>query len=288
MKLSTAIILVFVVLLWGSSFTILKLGLEKIPPITLASLRFLITLPLLIAFAYMKKSDLGITLRRNWRTFSILGLTGITLCHILQNFGLKFATVSNASLIITSNPIYIALIGHYYLKEKFTSRRIFGIAIAFFGVILVIRPLEWSLNPLSLIGNLLCLGTALSWASYSILSRKILIKYDVNQVTTSSIIFGTLFLLPIAFTLEKPTIPASIEVWFLLLFLSLLCSGLGYLLWNKALEDAPATEVSVFEFFIPVTSILIAHFVLSESIDHLLIYGAILIMLGVFITEYTR
>ncbi|WP_455367721.1 DMT family transporter [[Eubacterium] cellulosolvens] len=288
MKLSTTIILIFVVLLWGSSFTILKLGLDKIPPITLAFLRFLITLPLLIAFTYMKKSDLGITLRRNWRTFSILGFTGITLCHILQNFGLKFATVSNASLIITSNPIYIALIGHYYLKEKFTSRRIFGIAIAFFGVILVIRPFEWSLNPLSLIGNLLCLGTALSWASYSILSRKILIKYDVNQVTTASIIFGTLFLLPIAFTLEKPTIPASIEVWFLLLFLSLLCSGLGYLLWNKALEDAPATEVSVFEFFIPVTSILIAHFVLLESIDDLLIYGAILIMLGIFITEYTR
>jgi len=289
MKLSIALILFLVVVLWGASFTVLKLGLEKIPPITLAFLRFLIPLPILTMFTCSKsKYTFSRDIRENWKIYSILGLTGVTLCHIFQNFGLRLTRVSNASLIIASSPIFMALLGHYYLKEEISFKRALGIALAFLGVLIIIRPFEWSLNPLNVIGSLLSLSTALCWASYSVLNRKILLRQNVNQVTTSSLIFGTLFLLPVALAFEKPMIPTSAWTWFLLLFLSLLCTGLGYLLYSKALEEVTATEVGIFQFFIPVVSVLIAHIVLLESMDAFLIIGALLILVGILFTEYVR
>jgi drug/metabolite transporter (DMT)-like permease len=286
MKLKSALMLSFVVFLWGSSFTLLKLGLEEIPPITLAFLRFLIVLPFLIAFTYSRdKNAFGRHILKDWKVFSMLGLTGVTFYHVFQNFGLQLTTASNSSLIISANPVFIALLDHFYLKERITLKRVFGITLAFLGVVFIIKPLERSLNPVRVIGDLLSLGAALCWAFYSVLGRKILSNYGVNEVTMFSIIFGTSFLLPSMFALERPVLPISAWFWFLLLILSLFCSGLAYLFWNKALEDVSATEAGVFLFFLPIVSVSVAHFVLLELLDILFAIGALLVMIGVVITE---
>jgi drug/metabolite transporter (DMT)-like permease len=286
MKLKSALMLSFVVFLWGSSFTLLKLGLEEIPPITLAFLRFLIVLPFLMAFTYSQdKHAFGRHILKDWKILSMLGLTGVTLYHVFQNFGLQLTTASNSSLIISANPVFIALLGHFYLKERITLKRVFGITLAFLGVVFIVKPLEWSLNPMRVTGDLLSLGAALSWAFYSVLGRKILPNYGANRVTMFSLIFGTLFLLPSTFVLEKPVLPISAWIWFLLLVLSLFCSGLAYLFWSKALEDASATEAGVFLFFLPIVSVSVAHFVLLEALDIFFAIGALLVMIGVVITE---
>ena len=286
MKLVTVLTLSFVVFLWGSSFTALKLGLEEIPPITLAFLRFLIALPLLTAITYSRKRHaIGGNIVKDWKTFSVLGLTGVTLFQAFQNFGLRFTTASNSSLIISANPVFIALLDHFYLKERMTLRRIFGVAVAFFGVIIIVRPLEWSLHLMGVVGDLLSLDAALCWAFYSILGRNVLSKYDADEVTTFSMILGTLFMLPIVLTFEKPVLPTHAWIWFLLLFLSLLCSGLAYLFWSKALEDVSATQAGVFLFFIPAVSVSIAHIVLLEPLDLFFAIGALLVTIGVAITE---
>jgi drug/metabolite transporter (DMT)-like permease len=91
------------------------------------------------------------------------------------------------------------------------------------------------------------------------------------------------FLFPVAFALEKPVLPTSVWLWFLLLILSLLCSGLAYLLWYKALESVSATKAGVFLFFLPVVSVLMAHFVLSEPLDIPFAAGALLDRVGVIV-----
>lgn len=286
MKLKSVLMFAFVVFLWGSSFTLLKLGLEEMPPLTLAFLRFVIVLPFLVAFAYYRdKRTFNKSILRDWKTFSMLGLTGVTLYHAFQNLGLQLTTASNSSLIISANPAFIALLGYLYLEERITWKRVIGIALAFLGVVLVIRLFEWSLNPGGIVGDLLSLGAGLSWSLYSVLSRKVLSSYDADKVTLFSLIFGTLFLLPSAFALEEPVLPVSAWIWFLLLILSLFCSGLAYLFWSKALEEVSATEAGVFLFFLPVVSVSVAHFVLFEALDVLFAVGAIFVMIGVVITE---
>jgi drug/metabolite transporter (DMT)-like permease len=286
MKLKSALMLASVVLLWGSSFTLLKLGLEETSPITLAFLRFLIVLPFFVLLAYFQnKAILSKHAFKHWRIFSVLGLTGITLYHMFQNFGLQLTTASHSSLMVSVNPVFIALLGRFYLKERMTLKRVLGVALAFLGVVLVIRPLEFPLNPEGIIGDLLSLGAALSWAFYSVLSKKVLFNLDVNKVTLFSIAFGTLFLFPSMFIFERPVLPVSVWNWFLLLILGLFCSGLAYLFWIKALESVTTTEAGVFLFFLPVVSVSVAHLVLLEPLDMLFGMGALLVMVGVVITE---
>ncbi len=286
MKLKSALMLSSVVFLWGSSFTLLKLGLEEIPPVTLAFLRFLVALPFIAAFAYSQdKNAFGGHILKEWKIFSALGLTGVALYHMFQNFGLQLTTASNSSLIISANPVFIVLLDHFYLKERMTLKRVFGVVFAFLGVALIIRPMEWSLDPVRIIGDLLSLGSAISWAFYSVVGRDVLSNYGANRVTMFSLIFGTLFLFPSAFFLERPVLPRSLWSWFLLLVLSLFCSGLAYLFWSKALEDVSATKAGVFLFFLPVISVSVANLVLSESLDAFLAIGALLVIIGVVITE---
>jgi len=286
MNIRSFLMLSVVVFLWGSSFALLKLGLEEISPVNLAFLRFLFALPFFIAYAYFQDRNIfDKSIFRDWKILVILGLTGVTLYHTFQNVGLQFTTASNSSLIISANPVFIALLGHFYLKEEMTWKRVFGIILAFFGVILCIGPLKLVFNPMGVIGDLLSLGAGLSWAFYSVFGKKILSKYGAQRITMFSMIFGTLFLFPILLFSEGPALPTSIWLWFLLLILSFLCSGMAYFLWYKALEEVSATKAGVSLFFLPVVSILFARLVLLESVDTSFVTGAFLVMFGVIITE---
>jgi len=285
MKIKIFLMLSLVVLFWGSSYTLLKVGLEDLSPINLAFLRFLLALPLFAVVSYLQdKRVLDKSILQDWKPLAVLGLTGVTLYHTFQNIGLRFTTASNSSLIISANPVFIALLSHFHLKEKMAWKRVLGIGLAFFGIILIIGPLRLAFNPVGTIGDLLSLSAALSWAICSVLGKKILSRYGAQSVTVLSMIFGTLFLIPILLVTEKPAIPTSIWLWSLLLILSLLCSGVAYLFWYKALEEVPPTQAGVFLFFIPVISVSIAHLVLSEPLDVSFVVGAIFVMLGITLT----
>ena len=286
MKLIHILSLSFVVILWGSSFAIIKIGVQEIPPITLAFLRFLIAVPFLITFTYLRnRHAFERRILKDWKIFALLGVTGVTLQNLLQNVGLQFTTASNASLIIGANPIFIALLDTLYLKEKATLRLVSGVVLAFSGVVLVIKPTEWPLHPMMVIGDLLCLCSGFAWACYSVLTRKQLLEYGANEITTYSMALGTLFLLPSSLVFETLDLPASSMSWFILLYLGLLCSGLAFLLWSRALEDVSATKAGAFLFFIPVVSVMFAHFILSEPLDVLFAVGTILVLIGVALTE---
>jgi len=286
MKIKSFLMLSIVVFLWGASFTLLKLGLEEISPINLAFLRFLLVLPFFIAFTYVQdKQAFDKSIFRDWKILLTLSLTGVTLYHVFQNFGLRLTTASNSSLIISANPVFIALLDHFYLKEEMTWKRVFGMTLAFLGVILIIGPSRFTFDPMGVIGDLLSLGAGLSWAFYSVFGKKVLSNYGAQRVTMFSMIFGTLFLFPILLVSEKPALPTSIWLWFLLLILSLLCSGMAYLFWYKALEEVSPTKVGVFLFFLPVVSVSVAHLVLLESLDVSFATGALFVMLGVIITQ---
>jgi drug/metabolite transporter (DMT)-like permease len=274
-----------VVVLWGSSFTVLKLGLEEISPVTLAFLRFSLASPLFFASTCFQEKTLFVkSVFRDWKLLTALGLTGVTLYHSFQNVELRFTTASNSSLIISANPIFIALLDHFYLKTELTRKQVVGIVLAFSGSFLVIGPFRIIFHPAGVTGDLLSLGAALSWAFDFVLGKKMLSQYTAQEITTFSLVFGTLFLLPLLLLSEALSLPASLFSWVLLLLLSFLCSGVAYFLWYKALEDISATTAGVSLFFLPVVFMLFARLVLLEPIDIFFLTGSVFVMLGVLLT----
>lgn len=278
-----------IVLLWGTSFVLIKLGLEEFPPITLAFLRFLLATPLLMGFTYLRKTRVSKTsILSDWKRLALLGLSGVTIYHTFQNIGLRLTTISNSSVIIASNPIFISLLSFSILRERFNLRKGIGVILGFTGTLFIIMregPIGLSSNPTGFLGDLLSLGAALSWALYSTLGKRLLSARNPQEMTSISLAYGTLFLAPLVVILEKPILPSSAWLWFLLFILSFLCSGVGYLFWYNALEEVEVSKAGVFLFFIPVVSVATARLILMEPLDLSFGLGTVLVLLGVLMTE---
>ncbi|MBM5805455.1 MAG: DMT family transporter [Candidatus Verstraetearchaeota archaeon] len=285
MKLRSSLMLLTTAILWGASFILIKIGLEEIQPITLALLRFAIATPILMLMAYSVKGLRGLI--KDWKGFLVLGLTGVTFYHVFQNIGLNLTSASEASIIIASNPIFIAILGHYYLKERLSPGKVLGIVLAFIGVsVIILRGgiTGFISNIPSILGDLLCLASVLCWAVYSVYGKKKLADRDATEVTAFSFLFGTVFLVPLMIGSEGFALPSSAISWASVLILSIFCSGLAYLLWYKALKEVSAYEAGTYLFFIPVVSVLLASLILGEQIDLLFVVGAASVMAGVLIT----
>jgi drug/metabolite transporter (DMT)-like permease len=275
-----------VVLLWGSSFTIVKLGLHELSPINLAFLRFLLALPFFFGYTLIRdRRVLETSVIHDWKRFTLLGLTGVTLYHVFQNVGLQYTTVANSSLITSANPVFIAILDHFYCHNRLTVPKFVGVLLGFVGVILVIDPLKLRYHPLGVIGDLFSLGASLSWAVYSVFGKRILPKYGAPRVTAYSMAVGLVCLLPLLLAMEQPALPSSLQVWGFLCILSLLCSGVGYLLWYTALEEASVTSAAVFLFFLPVVSVLFATVFLFEPLNPIFLVGAAFVLIGVLLAR---
>jgi len=212
MKTTNLLKVLINVLLWGSSFALLKLGLDQTPPITLAFIRFAMASPLLLIYTYFKNpSSFKKSLLQEWKTFFILGLTGVTLPQIFQNVGLQSTSASNSSVIVASNPVWMVLFSKFLLGEELTRRKIAGILLGFFGVIVMIMQggVMYIMNSASVFADLITLGSALCWALYSTLGKAHLKSHGAHLTTSLSMVFGTFMLIPFMMFTESPTIPSS-------------------------------------------------------------------------------
>ncbi len=285
MKLGTHLMLALLVVLWGSSYVFIKIALQEISPMTLAFLRFAIAAPFLVALA--RRSGGNQSMMKSLKVFFILGATGVAAYHAFQNVGINLTSASESSLIVGSNPVFISLLGHWYLNERLTLSKLAGVILAFSGVAVIVigNGLEGLTTSFrGVMGDLLCLGAVLSWAVYSVYGKRKLLALNSYEVTAYPSVYGALLLMPLAFY-EGFSLPSSLGSWLCVLYLSLLCTGLAYLIWYKALEKTTAYRAASYLFFIPVVSILTASVLLGERIDPLFTVGTVLVMAGVFITE---
>ena len=289
MRYTSAIALAITISLWGANYPFIKIAFAEMPPITMAFLRSLISLPLLISVAYYLNPNFK-TLLKNWKALLLLGIFGTVGYQLLQNYGLTYATASESSVLLNSDPIYIAILASFYLKEKLDARKIAGIAIAFAGVsTIVLRGSGgFTLSSGAILGDLLAIGGAFSWALFSVYGKKVLEKVSPYDMTAYSSMLGTLALAPIAFSFESVALPSTINGWAILLFIGLGASGVGYLLWFVALKGVTANEAGISLFFTPLIGIIASAVVLGETIDLIFGIGAVLVIIGMYITTKSK
>ncbi len=284
--------LLSVVLIWAGSFIFIKVGLREIPPITLALIRFTVAFPALAVISFFSKNrkKVNIKWRKDFYSFTVLALTGVTLLYIFQFYSLKFTTAAAGAIIINTTVIFMALLSAAFLRESLNKRRFLGILLAFLGVFIVMSQGSlgvFGFEPLELVGGILMIISALCWAIYTVLSKKVLRVY--SPLTTNAIVFGlgTLYLIPFSL-IESPLevlSRASWHAWSSILYLGILSSAVAYVLWSKALTRLETAKVGVFLYGIPVLTMILSYFFLDEAFTQTGILGLILVISGVYLTE---
>lgn len=277
------------VVFWGASFVATRLALRWLEPETLVWLRFTLGLALLAVVAAARR-QLSLPRPREVPYLALLGAVGIAFHQWLQSNGLVTAQAVFASWIVSSAPVWIALLGWLVLRERLRPAQAAGIALAGLGVLLVASrgdPRALAVGGLTR-GDLLILISAPNWAVFSILSRGGLARYPAAWMMLWVMAFGWLGVSALAL-LGGAGLGALAALppagWASVLFLGLGCSGLAYIFWYDALKSLPAALTGSFLYVEPVVTVLVARLLLGERLTLPLLLGGVVILAGVWLVN---
>ena len=292
-SLFNTVLMLILIILWGGSFVVVKIALiEGLTPVAIATFRFLIAGGLFLAALLFKKNR-----ERNYRllverkdspTLLFLALTGVTFFFIAQYMGIQMAGASIAAIFVCLlSPIIIAVFSARMFKEHLTRKQIFGIGIAAAGTFIVITggALSFPGDREFFLGSLILLSTPVLWATYSLLGKKTMEKYDPFLVVAYVTMLGGLCLIPFSLA-ENPLhqiFTMSLYGWLAILFLSITCSVLGYYIWFYVLKQVEAAVTSSFLFAEPLVTVSFAVMFVREEVSMSILAGGLLIFIGVYL-----
>lgn len=269
------------ILIWSAAYIFTKIGLRYYSPLGLSVFRYIVASIFFVMVAFVKKVPLPDFKDLSW--FFALGATGFSIYVLTFNIGAQSVTVATSSIIIATAPVFTALAALIIYKEKINKFGWIGISIEFIGVtIICLWDGVFSLN----IGILWILISSLSFSAYNILQRKLSNKYTAMQTTAYSIFAGTITLLPFLPSVWSELNNSARQANASVIIMGVVCSGIAYLLWSKALTLADKTsDVSNFLFVSPLLTTIIGFFTLFEIPGIGTWIGGVIITVGIVLFE---
>ncbi|WP_288602227.1 DMT family transporter [uncultured Treponema sp.] len=292
------ILAAFCILVWGVSFICTKYLLRTFSSLEILILRFVTGY---IAFCIISPKPLKTSGIKEELLFMGAGLCGITIYQFVENIAIYFTAANNVSIIVSTCPMFTAIIAAIFLHEKtITKNFILGFVIAMTGIVLVTLngSSEFSLSPK---GDLLALGSAICWGFYSLFVSKINSLGHGNFASTRRIFFWALiFMIPLAvyglvFGGKSTSInfcPAENTArwsdWkniLNLVILGVFASSLAFVAWNKTCKALGTVKTTAAIYMVCVVTIIFSFIFLGEKISLAGLFGTFLTILGLFISE---
>jgi len=287
-KVLANIAILLTVLFWGISTSSNKLAIREVPPSTLALIRFAIAS--LVLFIINRRLNPGVKVQKtDLPRMMLCGLIGVTIYFNFENYGVSLINAANATILLASIPLFTVILERIVFKKPIGFQKSVGIAMSIIGVICVIgNSLSINSSVKEMIGTLLMIGAALSWAIYSIISKKIEGKYPTIFLSYYQNLYGALFLIPFSLIEYKKWQPISMFTWGHIMYLALICSALCYFMYLFALKNLGATSTNIYINLLPFVGIIAAYIMLGEKLYPLQILGGGIIVLGVCIVNLEK
>ncbi len=234
---------------------------------------------------FLKKPKLSKKERKN---AILAGFWGITMYFIFENFGIKFTTPSQASLLISSVPLFTIAIADIYRRKRSSFWLYTMSSISLCGVALIVFSNGFKFN-YKMMGDAFILLAAFSWGMYTLYVDKL--KEADNLVSTLEMTkWGLIFLIPfsiVEFLIVKPHFYSIFQLNLLLwlLFLGMLCSGLGYVMWNHGIKILGSRTTSNLLYLIPLVSVTADSLMMKNPPPFIVYIGGGFIMFGVIVGE---
>jgi drug/metabolite transporter (DMT)-like permease len=277
------------VTVWGASFVATKISLQYVAPDTVVWLRFSMGV-IILGCAVGLSKQFSLPQGREWGYFALLGFLGITFHQWLQSTGLLTAQATTTAWIITSTPIFIALLGFFILRERLVWYQTAGILLASFGVLLIVTKGELSTlttGRFGTPGDFLVMISAVNWAVFTTLSRPGLKQHPATLMMFYVMGFGWLFTSILFFAGSGIRQISSIppDGWIAIGFLGIFCSGLAYIFWYDALQVLPVAQTGAFLYLEPIITVFVAALLIREAILLATLIGGITILVGVWLVN---
>lgn len=287
MSRKDGLLALLVVVVWGLNFVVIKVGLHNMPPLMLAGLRFLLVAFPAIFFVARPKIPLSL-------------LLGYGLTISFGQFAFLFSAIKFgmpaglASLVLQAQAFFTIVLGAFAFGERLQGKQRVGIALAVFGVLVLI---EASLNGqhVTMLGFMLTLAAALSWACGNIFNKKIM-QHESRPPVMSLVVWSALIpILPFflaSLVLDGPglivhsLIAIDMTTILSLVYLAFVATIVGYGIWGTLLGRYETWRVAPLSLLVPVVGLASASVLLDETLSGLQLIGALLIMAGLYINVF--
>jgi len=275
---------VFVTAVWGVAFVGLKEVVAHGPPVTLAGARFVMGGVLLLPLLRRRRQapvPPGRRLRPlSGREVLLVALLQTTALYGLGFLGIQRSTAGASALLLNTNPVMVAMLAWPMLGEPLRGSSLAGILLAVAGVATV--SVHSGLG--SPLGITLLLGAALSWASASIVIKR-MGAVDLLRLSCLQMLVGGLPLLAMGVLFEHRLPHPTVAAWGWFAFLVIPATAVNFALWFGLLERYSATAMTSWLFLIPVFGVLAGAAILHEPIGWRVLIGGLLVVLGLVLAQ---
>ncbi|MCX6826470.1 MAG: DMT family transporter [candidate division Zixibacteria bacterium] len=280
-----SIFLLVAVLFWGFSYIAIKVSLKYLTPVELIAARFVLGGLTLLAIIWFKRLSLNF---RGQFKYLLLAAAILFMHFWVMATGMETTTATNTAWILTTAPIFIAILSFFILKEQFGLYQIIGVILATIGVLLLVskgnlKSLDW----ISSTGDWIVLGSCVTWAFYTIVTRRITRELNPLVATFWMIAIAGVIVIPCALLVKGSTAYSHMapDGIIAVVFLGIGCLAISFWSWSEGLSKKPAGEVGIYLYLEPLFTMSGAAVLLGEPITIWIILGAFFIVSAVYVSE---
>lgn len=282
-QLEADLMLILVTLCWGVSYYLMDICLGEMDPFTLNAYRFIGAFVIAAALSWNKiKTVNRITLK-----FSVLVGIALVFVYIGATFGVKYTSISNSGFMCSLTVVFTPVLARIFLKQKQERKLVYAVILCVIGIALLTLKDDFSINKETLKGDMLCLMCAFAYAVDLLLTEKAVSHDEVNPYQLGVFQIGVTGLcnFVLAFMVETPVLPQSGSVWGAVIFLSIFCTGVAFVVQPVAQQYTTASHTGLIFALEPVFSAIVAAVFAHEILTTKSYIGACLMMVSILVME---
>lgn len=262
--------LVAMVLVWGYSWILMKIGLRYAHPFDFVALRAGLATVLLFALIAIQRRGFRLP---GYRMAVLLGTLQVALFMALTQTALLFAGPGKTSVLTYTMPFWMIVFAHAILHERMRGAQWIAVILAFVGLMLIVAP--WRLT--SVAGSALAVAAGAAWAIAAVLSKKWPTRADPLIFTAWQLLVGTVWLTALAWLHPHPPVRWTPEFLLVIFLSAAFATAGGWWLWTYVLANTSAGIAGLSSLGIPVIAVLASALQLGERPDALELSGMIAI-----------
>jgi drug/metabolite transporter (DMT)-like permease len=269
---------------WGSAFMAIKVGLEYIPPVLFAAIRYDVAGVLMLAYAAYAVERWRPRSRGEWSLVLVGGTLMIAGYHAFLFVGEQYTTSAVAAVIVSLSPVLTTGFARALLpSERLTPLGITGLFLGLVGVVVLSQPDPDNLLAADVVGKALVFAAAASFALGSVMTRRIEAELPIETMEAWSMLLGAVLMHAVSAARPSESLAAAEwtpEAIAAMAFLVVPASALGFLVYFDLLDRLGPIEINLVSYVAPVFAALSGWVFLDEVIDLATVTGFLIIFAG--------
>ena len=288
MKQANTIDILLLVLLgaiWGSSFFNIKIATHSYEPFALATIRVFFATVFMVIVSKIYKAKI-LAFGNQWKTYAIVGLCNIAIPFSLIAIGTKRVDSYLAAILMSTTPMSGSILAHFFTDdEKMTIKKSLGILIGFLGILLLFFD-KLVVNENNILFVLIILLGSTFYCVAGLLILKNLKNAGNLNVTSSTLLWSLIFLIPVTFVFENPfESTPTLYSTFSLIYLGVAATGFAWWLRFRILAKNGLVFQTQVAYLIPIFGVIFGALILKEQITWKVLLSLIIIITGIFIVK---